>query len=473
MKECTMRALKLTLIATAAALLAACSSLPDAKAPAALLPQAFTQAQGLPQQGAPQAAWWLALGDPVLSQLIERGLQSNLDLVQVSERVQRSRALAAGARAEFGPSGGLRADVQKSQASEHEAPGLSGAQRRTETASVGLDLQWELDLFGRLRAQSAAAGARVQATESHADGLRMAVSGEIAQAYFALVGAREQLQLSHSLIENRRATVDLVQRRARAGMVAPIDDARARADLAAVEVDVPVHEAAATVAAHRLAVLLGASPSDFELPPVRGLDPANVVIAVPDPAQWLARRPDIAEAEATLRAHAFDVAAVRAEFMPRFSITGLLAFVAGSVSGIGAAASASWFAAPAVSVPVFDQARIDARLAGAKAQQREALAGYRQRVLLAVEEVESALARYRQTQLQLGALHERSRQSATAERLARVRYEAGAADLLELLDAQRSAHQAQAALAQGVSQQRQHVVTVLRSLGARAPAAAA
>jgi multidrug efflux system outer membrane protein len=256
-------------------------------------------------------------------------------------------------------------------------------------------------------------------------------------------------------------------------MVAPIDDARARADLAAVEVDVPVHEAAATVAAHRLAVLLGASPSDFELPPVRGLDPANVVIAVPDPAQWLARRPDIAEAEATLRAHAFDVAAVRAEFMPRFSISGLLAFVAGSVSGIGAAASASWFAAPAVSVPVFDQARIDARLAGAKAQQREALAGYRQRVLLAVEEVESALARYRQTQLQLGALHERSRQSATAERLARVRYEAGAADLLELLDAQRSAHQAQAALAQGVSQQRQHVVTVLRSLGARAPAAAA
>jgi NodT family efflux transporter outer membrane factor (OMF) lipoprotein len=472
MKESTMRALKPTLIATAAALLAACSSLPDAKPPAAPLPQAFGQAQGLAQQTAPQPAWWLALGDPVLSQLIERGLQSNLDLAQASERVQRSRSLAAGARAEFGPSGGLRAQVQKSQASEHEAPGLSSAQRRVDTASVGLDLQWELDLFGRLRAQSAAAGARVQATEAQADGLRLAVSGEIAHAYFALVGAREQLQLGRSIIENRRATVSLVQRRTRAGMVAPIDDARARADLAGAEADVPVHEVAAAVATHRLAVLLGESPSDFELPAVRGIDPANVTVAVPDPAQWLARRPDIAQAEAQLRAHAFDVATVRAEFMPRLSITGLLAFVAGSVSGIGAAASASWFASPAVSVPVFDHARIEARLAGAKAQQREALAGYRQRVLLAVEEVESALARYRQTQLQLGALHERSRQSATAERLARVRYEAGAADLLELLDAQRMAQQAQAALAQGVSQQRQQLVTVLRSLGARSSVAA-
>jgi NodT family efflux transporter outer membrane factor (OMF) lipoprotein len=471
MKESAMRVLRLSVLA-AAALLAACSSVPEVGAPTASVPVAFTQAQGLVRHAEPQASWWTSLGDPVLSQLIERGLRSNLDLVQASERVQRSRALAAGARAEFGPAGGLRAQVQRSQASEHEAPGLSGAQRRSETASVGLDLQWELDLFGSLRAQSAAAGARLQATEAQADGVRLAVSGEIAQAYFALIGSREQLQLGRSIIENRRATVDLVQRRARAGMAAPIDDARARADLAAAEADVPVHEAAATVAQHRLAVLLGTSPSEFELAPVHGIDPANVTVAVPDSARWLARRPDIAEAEATLRAHALDVAGVRAEFMPRLSITGLLAFVAGSASGIGAAASASWFAAPAVSVPVFDHARIDARLAGAQARQREALAGYRQRVLLAVEEVESALARYRQTQIQLGALHERSRQSSTAERLARVRYEAGAADLLELLDAQRTAQQAQAALAQGVSQQRQQLVTVLRSLGAGASATA-
>lgn len=461
----------LTLIA-AAAVLTACASLPDDKVPTAPLPQRFSQALGLPEAAAARVDWWQAIGDPVLSELIDRGLEANLDLAQAAERVQRSRALVSGARSNLGPSGGLRAQVQAAQLSEQEAPGLTGAQRRSEHTSVGLDLQWELDLFGHLRAQSMAAGARLQATEAQADGLRLTVSAEIAHAYFALLGAREQLQLTLSLIENRRATVNLVQRRANAGMVAPIDDLRARADLAGAEADVPAHETAAAVAIHRLAVLLGASPSDFALPPVRSVDPAQVGVAIPDPASWLGRRPDIAEAEATLRAQGLDVAAVRAEFMPRVSITGLLRFVAGSASGLGTAASASWFASPALSLPIFDHGRIEARLSAAKAQQREALAAYRQRILLALEDVENSLARYRLGQLQLAALHERSRHSTGAERLARVRYEAGASDLLELLDAQRTAQQSQAALSQGLTQQRQHLVALLRSVGARSLQAA-
>lgn len=463
-----MRALKLTLVAAAAALMGACAAVPEPSVPAPSLPPAFSQAQGLPQAATAVRAWWLALPDPVLAQLIERGLQANLDLVQAGERVQRSRALAAGSRAALAPAGGASIRTQAAQASAHEAPGLSSDRRRVETTSVGIELQWELDLLGRLRAQAAAAGARLQATEAQAAAMRLAVSAEIAQAYFTLIGAREQLQLARTLIDNRRSTVDLVQRRARAGLVAPIDDARARADLAGAEAQAPVHEAEAAVATHRLAVLLGSTPSDFELPPLQGIDASQVAVDVPAPAQWLSRRADVAEAEAALRAHALDVAAVRAEFMPRVSITGLLAFVAGSASGLGAAGSASWLAAPALTVPLFDHARIDARLAAGEAQQREALAAYRHRILLALEEVESALARYRQAQLQLAALHERSRQATAAERLARVRYDAGASDLLELLDAQRGAQQAQMALAQGLAQQRLQVVAVLRALGTSA-----
>jgi multidrug efflux system outer membrane protein len=465
MKERVMSLKKLTL-AAATAVLTACASVPDDQVPAPTLPQRFSQAQGLPEAAAPRADWWQAIGDPVLSGLIARGLEANLDLAQAAERVQRSRALASGARANLGPNGGLRAQVQAAQLSAHEAPGSTSAQRRGEQAAAALDLQWELDLFGRLRAQRGAAAARQQVTEAQADGLRLAVSAEIAHAYFALLGAREQLQLTRSVIENRRATVSLVQRRANAGMVAPIDDLRARADLAGAEADIPAHEAAATVATHRLAVVLGISPSDFTLAPMASVDPTHVSVAVPDPTRWLGARPDIAEAEARLRAHALDVAAVRAEFMPRVSITGLLGFVAGSASGLGAAASASWFASPALSLPLLDHGRIEARLAAARAEQREALAAYRQRILLALEDAESSLARYRQGQLQLRALNDRSTHSVAAERLARVRYDAGASDLLELLDAQRSVQQSQAALAQGLTQQRQQLVALLRSLGA-------
>jgi len=164
---------------------------------------------------------------------------------------------------------------------------------------------------------------------------------------------------------------------------------------------------------------------------------------------------------------ALDVSAIRAEFMPRLSVGGVLGFVAGSVSGLGAAGSASWFLAPSLSLPVFDVGRIDARLQAAQAGQREALLAYRQRVLLATEEVESALVLVRQGQVRLAALQDRARHAVTAEELARKRFEAGGSDLLELLDAQRGAQQAELGLSAALTAQRQQVVALQRALGAR------
>jgi multidrug efflux system outer membrane protein len=460
----------------AAALLAACSTVSFEPAPAMPLAESFGQAQGYAAGPAVQRDWWLALGDAPLAALIERGLDANLDLRLAAERVQRSRALHDGARADLRPSHRIVTGARATQASTHEAPGLDEDERRHHGVNVGSELSWEIDLFGRLRHTAAAAGKRVAASEADAQAMQLAVSAEVAQAWYALAGAREQLQIARSVIENRRATLQLVQRRTRAGLGAPIDEARARADLAAAEAEVPVHDAAATVATHRLAVLLGELPSTYAPPAAPSVTTAPVEIAVPSPAQWLAHRPDLRAAEARLQAQAFDVAAVRAEFLPRLTLNGALGFVAGSASALGGAGSLSWLVAPSLSMPLFDQSRIDARLAGARSQQREALIGYQQRVLLAVEEVENGLARVRQAQSQLTALQQRAHHAAVAERLARKRFEAGAADLLELLDAQRGAQQAEGGLSSALTAQRQQVVTLLKALGARslpqAPAAA-
>lgn len=110
---------------------------------------------------------------------------------------------------------------------------------------------------------------------------------------------------------------------------------------------------------------------------------------------------------------------------------------------------------PSVSVPVFDHARVDARLQAARAGEREALLAYRQRVLLATEEVESALAQVRQGQLRLASLQEQARQAVLAEQPARKRFEAGGTDLLELLDAQRSAQRAEIELSLALTSQQQ------------------
>lgn len=456
----------------AAALLAACGTLPSEAPPQAELPRAFAQGQGLEAGVTAHADWWTVLGDPVLDRLVPQGLAANLDLQQAAERVQRSRALAAGQRAEFGPSGSLGAGARAQQLAAAEAPGLDRAARRIDTASAGFSLSWELDLFGRLRRQAGAADARGDAVAADAAALRLAVGAEIAQIWFALNGAREQVLLTRGVIENRRATLGLVQRRVAAGYNAPLDEARAHAELSAAQADLPAHEAALAVATHRLAVLLGVSPSGFEAPAAASGQLHAVSLRLPEPAQWMALRPDLTSAEAQLRAQALDVAAIRAEFMPRLSIAGVLGFVAGSVSGLGAAGSAAWWLAPQISVPVFDQGRIDARLQAAMAGQREALLVYRQRVLLATEEVESALVQVRQGQQRLAALHERTRHAQSAEALARKRFEAGASDLLELLDAQRGSQQAQLGLAAALTSQQQQVVALQRALGARfAPAA--
>jgi multidrug efflux system outer membrane protein len=267
--------------------------------------------------------------------------------------------------------------------------------------------------------------------------------------------------------ENRRSTLELVLRRVAAGYASPLDEARARAELAAAEADRPALDAALAVSTHRLAVLLGASPSGYEAPAIALRSPMPVALRLPDTAQWAAQRPDLQAAEARLQALSLDVEAVRAEFLPRLSVAGVLGLVAGSVSGLGAAGAASWFVAPSVSVPVFDHARIDARLQVARAGEREALLAYRQRVLLATEEVESALAQVRQGQLRLASLHEQARQAVVAEQLARKRFEAGGTDLLELLDAQRSAQQAEMGLSVALTRQQQQVVGLQRALGAR------
>jgi outer membrane protein, multidrug efflux system len=453
-----MRDFKLCAIALAAALLAAPAIAQDRNT--------SPQAQALTEQAASSAAaWWASLGDPALSALIQKGLAANLDIAQAHARIRRSHALLQGSNASSGPAGSLGLQGRAAQASEAEAPGTSRAQRRSDNVQFGMEFSWEVDLFGRLRANSSAATQRVRATEAQAQGVRLAVSAEIAHAYFSLIGAREQFQLALAVAENRQRTLNLVQARAHGGLAAPIDDIRAQGELEAALADLPAHEAAARVATNRLAVLTGASPSGFELPTSDTVQPNSIALRIPDAAAWLPQRPDVQAQEAELRARALDVTAVRAEFFPRLSIKGVLGFLAGSVTGLGAAASGSWLSAPSLMAPLFDRPRIEARLAAAKADQKEALAAYRQRILLATEEVENALALYSAGQQQFNALQRRAQHAAQAERMARVRYEAGAAELLELLDAQRSAQQSQSAMAQALMQQRQNLVAVFKGLG--------
>lgn len=161
-----------------------------------------------------------------------------------------------------------------------------------------------------------------------------------------------------------------------------------------------------------------------------------------------------------------DVEAVRAEFLPRVSVGGFVGWLAGSAAGLSTAGTGAWVFAPSVSLPVFRAGALQARLDAARSEEREALLAYRQQVLRAAEEIENARSRVNFGLARLNSLQERARESVRAESLAQRRYAAGASDLLELLDAQRTAQQAQLGLAEALGDHRQNVTWLLRALGA-------
>ncbi len=454
--------------ALAASLLGACASLvpPPTAAPlqeAAPLPSQFAAVPSTAAGTPLLQVDWSVLGDATLASLIRQGLQDNLTLRQAIARVDHARALASGRDAAQGVSGGLQAGASAGRSSSVDA--ASGG-RRENRVFAQLATGWELDLFGRLENEAQAGWMRVQAQSEGAQAIRLSVASEIAQAWYTLLGLREQERLTREVIANRQEVLRLVVLRTRSGETAQFDEARAQAELAQVLAQLPRVLADAQVATHRLAVLLGVMPSEYAPPASSGATtPRLTALQIPAPETWMLQRADLRAARARLQAGALDIRAIEAEFLPRMEIQGVLGFVAGTLGSLGSAGSAAWWLAPTVSVPVFDRSRIETRLSASRALEREHLLAYRDATLHAVAEVEDALGRLGAGQQRLNHLRDQSKHAGDAHTLAQARFRAGEADLLQLLDAQRVAHVAAMALAQAHSEQQQRSVFLLKVLG--------
>ncbi len=453
--------------ALAASLLGACAGLvpPPPALPLpqpAPLPARFAADQGTP--GTPlEEADWSVLGDAALASLVRQGLHANLSVQQAIARIEHARALANGREAARGPYGGIRMGASATRSASVDAP--SGA-RRADRVFADLAAGWELDLFGRLSNDAQAGWIRVQAQSEDAQAVRLSVASEIALAWYTLLGLREQERLTREVITNRREVVRLVALRTRAGETARFDEARAQADLAQVQAQLPRLLADAQATSHRLAVLLGVMPSEFEPPASQAASATrSIALQIPPPAMWMEQRADLRAARARLQAQGIDIRSIEAEFMPRMEIRGVLGFVAGTLGGWSGAGSAAWWLAPTLSVPLFDRRSIEARLSAARIQEREHLLAYRGATLTAVAEVEEALGRLGAGQQQLDHLRAHLVHANDAHKLAQARLRAGEGDLLELLDAQRVAHVAALALAQAHAEQQQRTVVLLKVLG--------
>jgi outer membrane protein, multidrug efflux system len=448
-------------------LLAGCAVGPDYREPVLPLPLLFESAEGTrytTQDGGDIAQFWTLFNDATLSGLVADALHANHDLRIAVARLDEARALRGAARLDFGPALTAQAGYARQRLSQSQA---AGGQRDIKAYDAGFDAFWELDFFGRVRRELQVRSAELQAAEAVLFDAQVSIVAEMSRSYFELRGSQQRLEVARRNVDNQGQTLALVQARLAVGSGTEFDTARATAQLAVTQASIAPLEAVVARLIHRISVLAGRNPA--ALRPILAL-PVELpsvpeMTAVGDPVQLLRRRPDIHVSERRLAAATAGIGVAVADLFPRVSFVGSVGYAAGSLDGLGDSGSGTRLIAPGISWAAFDLGHVRARIAAARARNDGAVAAYEQTVLRALQETEDALVTHARSRDRLRYLSEAVAASQIAAQLARLRFEGGAVDLLQVLDAERRLLEVEDSLAQGRADTAASLVSVYKALG--------
>ncbi len=389
-----------------------------------------------PAAGPPLAAagtpWQAFYTDPKLQQVLTLALQHNRDLRIAVLNTERARAVHRIQRAQLVP--GLSALGAVSR------QGGSAADAKTVTLyTVGLGVSaWEVDLFGRLRSLKERALEQFLASEQAARGTRIALLGEVANVYLALVADRESLAFAEDTLASQEVSARLVRRRFEVGASPEVDVHRAQVSLETAREDVARLTSAVAMDRNALELLVGtAVPAELvadrleQVAPLRECAPGL-------PAAVLTGRPDIQAAEHQLRAANANIGAARAAFLPNISLTAGVGTASSELSGLFKSGSGTWAFAPQIVLPIFDLGARRAGLAVARVDRDLAVAAYEKAIEAAFREVADTLAQRATLEAQLSAHASLVGALEATLKLATARHQAGIDGSLGVLDAQRS-----------------------------------
>ena len=429
-----------TLALAAALTLAACNVGPNYVRPDTPLAPGFDQAQGAayPQTAAASSVW-ASFHEPELDALIARALAANTSIAQALARLDETRSLAGLSFYSLFPTTTAMADAERSDPSG-EDPFIPSDQGRTDTYRAGFDLSWEIDLFGSLRRQSEAIYREVDANQAALEAVQLSVVAETVQAYFALRGTQARLALQQRNLANLKENLDILRKQLDAGRGTELDVARSNALGLSVAAQVPQTQAEVVRQEQRLAVLTAQPVAALraQLAPHKDLPELPSMVAVGTPEQWLARRPDIREADRKLAAEVSRIGVETAEFFPKLTLLGGFGATAQSLGDLSTNAAQRWKFGPSLTWSFLDFGRVKQRVLAQRARADGAIAAYQETWLKALEETENAMAGYRAANESAAALELAVSESRKAHDLARLRFDAGASDYLTVLDAERS-----------------------------------
>lgn len=428
-----------TLTAGLALALGACNVGPEYVRPDAELPAQFDQAL---QQDQPvsvsSSEVWAAFKEPELDRLIAQALKANTQIAQALARLDQTRSLAGLSFYSLMPTVTAASSAERSSPSGKD-PFIPQDVGRTDTYRLGFDASWEIDLFGSLRRQSEAIYREVDARTAALDAVRLSVVAETAQAWFELRGTQARLAVQERNLANLQQNLDILRKQQEAGRGTELDVSRAHALGLSVAAQVPQTRAAVVAQEQRLAVLTAQPIAQLreQLAAHKELPSLPSLVATGTPAQWLLRRPDIREAERKLSAEVSRIGVETAEFYPKLTLTGAFGATSQTFGSLGSGAE-RWAFGPGLSWSFLDFGRVRQRVLAQRAVADAAMAAYHDTWLRALEETENALASYRAWNETIAALQLALDESRKSQKLAQLRFDAGASDYLSVLDAERS-----------------------------------
>jgi NodT family efflux transporter outer membrane factor (OMF) lipoprotein len=388
-----------------------------------------------PDEAAFGGSWWTAYGDPRLDDLERRIDVSNQSLKTSEAQFAQARALVRSARAGAYPTVGASASIIRQHAAAERSTAPSGATLDATVYTLGADLSYELDVWGKVRSSVASARAGAQASAADLATVRLSLQAELAAAYFQLRGQDAEQALFEETITAEEKALELTTNRYTQGVAAKSDVAQARTLLEstrAAAIDLGVLRASLE---HAIAVLVGESPSTFSLP-ASPLDATVPSIPSGLPSDLLERRPDVAAAERRAAAANAQIGVAMAAYFPDITFSAAGGFQSTNIASWLLWPARFWSLGPALAATIFDGGRRHALTDQARASYDESVATYRQSVLTAFQDVEDALAALRILAEEADRADVAVQASAESLSLALNRYRGGVVSYLDVVTAQ-------------------------------------
>ncbi|MDE6581877.1 MAG: efflux transporter outer membrane subunit [Duncaniella sp.] len=402
------------------------------------MPQSWTYGEDITSVADSNTAWWKNFGDTLLDSLIDEGVNKNFNVSIAAHRMEIARQTLKEARSLYFPTFNFNGGWTKSRTSGAMTTVNSPASS-SSYFSLGIDMSWQIDLFGKITAQTRDRDALFKASRVQYEGMMLSVSAEIATCYFNLRVLQAQKQVADEHLASQEKIVSITEVRYETGLASKLDVAQARALLYSTRATLPALDKAINNTVNAIALLIGVYPGEIAPrleQPTALPDPAKLPVSVGVPMDLLRRRPDIAEAEFSIVSYASRLGIAKKDYLPTLTLNGSIGTSAHDGKNLFKNNSLTYSIAPTLSWTIFDGLARNYAVSAAKEQLEAAVDQYNLTVMTAVREADAAMSDFHYTLETMDLDKKVYDESAEAFNLSLDQYKSGLISLTPIVDAQ-------------------------------------